>query len=86
MEENNGIFLAGSGGLVYLTETMPKIISQHLFGVIHLVRTCVCVCVWVCVCVCVCVYVHVWVCVGVWVCGCVGVGVCLCVFVYFLPP
>ena len=35
MEENNGIFLAGSGGLVYLTETMPKIISQHLFGVIH---------------------------------------------------
>ena len=40
MEENNDIFLAGSDALVYFAGPMhKKNITQHLFGVIHLVRT-----------------------------------------------
>ena len=40
MEENNNIFLAGGDALVYLAGPMrKKNIPQHLFGVIHLVRT-----------------------------------------------
>ena len=39
MEKRNNIFPAGGDSLVYLSEPMPKNISQHLFGAMHLVRT-----------------------------------------------
>ena len=39
MEENNDIFLAGGDALVYLANQCTKNIPQHLFGVIHLIRT-----------------------------------------------
>ena len=40
MEENNDIFLAGGDALVYFAGPVhKKIIPQHLFRAIHLVRT-----------------------------------------------
>ena len=39
MEENNNIFLDGGDAPVYLAGLMHKNIPQHLFGVIHLIRT-----------------------------------------------
>ena len=53
-EENNGIFLAGSGGLVYLTEPMHKIyFTTFVWG--HPFSAYVCVCVCVCMCMYECV-------------------------------
>ena len=39
LKENNYIFFAGGGALVYLAEPMHKNAPQHLFGATHLVRT-----------------------------------------------
>ena len=39
MEENNGIFLAGSDAIVYLTVPIHKKYSTNFFWAIHLVRT-----------------------------------------------
>ena len=39
MEENNDIFLDGVYALVYLANQRTKNIPQHLFEVIHLIRT-----------------------------------------------
>ena len=56
-EENNGIFLAGSGGLVYLTEPMHKIyFTTFVWGHPFSAYVCVRACVRACVCVCMCMY------------------------------